>query len=88
VELGRPGWTRTHEFELGQWDGQAEVYFLVRTPPFEPRPRLSWTQLEAEFATAMCWWTLDEIERSSSAGHGQSRWTSASSTVPAGVALR
>jgi len=65
VELGPRVWTRTHVFELGvNWDGQAEVYFLLRTASFEPRPRLSWDQLESEFVTDVRWWTLDELERS------------------------
>lgn len=65
VELGPPVWTRTHVFDLGvEWDGQTELYFLVRTPPFEPRPRHSWEQLKAEFVTDVRWWTLDEMERS------------------------
>jgi 8-oxo-dGTP pyrophosphatase MutT (NUDIX family) len=62
VELGPLVWTRTHVFELGvDWDGQTEVYFLVRTPPFEPRPRHSWEQLNAEGVTAIRWWTLEEL---------------------------
>jgi ADP-ribose pyrophosphatase YjhB (NUDIX family) len=65
VELGSPVWTRTHVFELGRrWDGQTELYFLVRTPPFEPRPSHSWERLRAEYVTAVRWWTLDELERS------------------------
>ena len=65
VQLGAPVWTRTHVFELGvRWDGQTELYFLVRTPPFEARPRHTWEQLNAEFVTDIRWWTLDEIERS------------------------
>jgi 8-oxo-dGTP pyrophosphatase MutT (NUDIX family) len=64
-DLGAPVWTRTHVFELGRWwDGQEELYFLVRTAPFEPRPRHSWKQLNAEWVTAIRWWALDEIERS------------------------
>ncbi|MGH3133598.1 MAG: NUDIX hydrolase [Gaiellaceae bacterium] len=65
VDVGSPVWTRTHVFELGsKWDGQTELYFLVRTPPFEPRPRHTWAQLNAEGVTAIRWWTLEEIERS------------------------
>ena len=65
VDLGPPVWTRTHVFELGRrWDGQEELYFLVRTPSFEPRPRHSWEQLNAEWVTAIRWWTVDELERS------------------------
>lgn len=63
VELGHPVWTRTHVFELGiRWDGQTEVYFLVRTPPFEPQPRHTWEQLRSEGVTAIRWWTLSELE--------------------------
>jgi ADP-ribose pyrophosphatase YjhB (NUDIX family) len=63
VELGSPVWTRTHVFELGiRWDGQTETYFLVRTPPFEPRPQHSWAELSAEGVTAIRWWTLAELE--------------------------
>jgi len=62
-ELGPAVWTRTHMFALGiHWDGQLERYFLVRTPTFEPAPRLTWAQLNAEFVTAIRWWTLDELE--------------------------
>jgi 8-oxo-dGTP pyrophosphatase MutT (NUDIX family) len=63
VELGPIVWTRTHVFELGiKWDGQTEVYYLVRTPPFEPRPTHSWEQLNAEGVTDIRWWTLNELE--------------------------
>lgn len=63
VDLGRPVWTRTHLFERPvRWNGQAEVYFLVRVPPFEPRPAHSWEQLNAEGVTAVRWWTLDELD--------------------------
>jgi 8-oxo-dGTP pyrophosphatase MutT (NUDIX family) len=63
-ELGPAIWLRTHVFELGigDWDGQAERYFLVRTTPFEPSPDLSWAQLNAEFVTAIRWWSLDELD--------------------------
>ena len=63
-ELGPLLWRRTHEVPLegGRWDGQAERVYLVRTPAFEPAPRLSWEQLRAEGMTAMRWWTLDELE--------------------------
>jgi len=62
VELGPPFWTRTHVFELGSWDGQTKIFFLVRTPPFEPAPRLSWEELRAEGMTAVRWWTRAELE--------------------------
>ena len=44
VELGTVVWIRTHTqpFGEGRWDGQAERFYLVRTPAFEPAPGLSW----------------------------------------------
>ncbi len=64
--LGPLVWTRTHEVPLGggRWDGQTERYYLVRTPPFEPRPRLTWDELHQEGMTAVRWWTLDELAAS------------------------
>jgi 8-oxo-dGTP diphosphatase len=61
-ELGALVWTRTYLVELPDWDGQVERYYLVRTPEFEPAPRLSWPELNAEFMTAIRWWTLPELE--------------------------
>ena len=61
-ELGPVVWTRTHLFELGNWDGQFERYYFVRAPRFDPAPRLTWDQLNAEYVTAVRWWTLDELE--------------------------
>lgn len=63
-ELGPLVWTRTHHVPLGggRWDGQAERYYLVRTPSFEPSPRLTWEDLREEGVTAVRWWTLDEME--------------------------
>ena len=62
--LGPMIWTRTHLFELGDWDGQVERCYLVRTPTFPPAPRLTWTELNAEYVTAVRWWTLPELEAS------------------------
>jgi 8-oxo-dGTP diphosphatase len=63
-ELGPLVWTRTHVVPRGGglWDGQTERYYLVRTPAFEPAPRLSWEELRAEAMTAIRWWDLDELE--------------------------
>ncbi len=63
-ELGPLVWTRTHLFDLDDWDGQAERYYLVRTSVFEPAPRLSWSELNAEHVTAVRWWTKNEMEAS------------------------
>lgn len=61
-DLGPLVWTRTHLFELGEWDGQNERYYFVRTPAFAPAPRFTWEQLNAEYVTAIRWWTLAELE--------------------------
>ena len=60
--LGPLVWTRTHLFELGDWDGQVERYYFVRTPSFEPVPGLTWAELNAEYVTAVRWWTPAELE--------------------------
>jgi 8-oxo-dGTP pyrophosphatase MutT (NUDIX family) len=61
-ELGPVIWTRRHELEFGDWDGQVERYYLVRTTAFQPLPQLSWEELNAEYLAAIRWWTLDELE--------------------------
>lgn len=63
--IGAELWTRLHliPFVNGLWDGQAERFFLVRTPPFEPVPQIPWVELNAEYVFAIRWWTLDELER-------------------------
>ena len=62
IELGSLVWTRTHLLELGDWDGQHERYYLVRTAPFEPAPALSREQLAREYVTDVRWWTLEQLE--------------------------
>jgi len=63
-ELGPLVWARSHIVPLGhgRWDGQTERYYFVRTPAFDPEPRLSWAELRAENMIAVRWWTLDELE--------------------------
>ena len=62
AELGPCIWTRDHRIpNPGLFDVQRERFFVVRTAPFEPAPRLSWDELNAEGMTAVKWWTVDEI---------------------------
>lgn len=63
-DVGPLVWTRTHVVPIagGRWDGQTERYYVVRTEPFEPAPRLTWDELREEGMTAIRWWTLDELE--------------------------
>ncbi|HEU0335990.1 MAG TPA: NUDIX domain-containing protein [Gaiellaceae bacterium] len=61
-EVGPPVWTRTHLWPDGlRWDGQEEVYFLVRVAPFEPVPRLSPEQLARELVAELRWWSQEEL---------------------------
>jgi 8-oxo-dGTP diphosphatase len=62
-EIGPAIWTRLHivPFIGGQWDGQREVYHLVRTPAFAPAPQLSWERLNAEYVFELRWWTQGEL---------------------------
>lgn len=68
-ELGPTIWHRTHivPFLSGQWDGQTERFFLVRTPDFTPAPHFSADELRAEHVTAWRWWTMEEMETASEA---------------------
>jgi ADP-ribose pyrophosphatase YjhB (NUDIX family) len=64
AEIGAVVWTRLHiiPFIGGQWDGQRELYHLVRAPAFTPEPPLSWEQLNAEYVFELRWWTPDELD--------------------------
>lgn len=66
IDIGPQIWHRLQivPFPNGQFDGQREKIHLVRCAVFEPRPRLSWEQLNAEFVHEIRWWTLDEIAAS------------------------
>ena len=62
ADVGACVWTREHVIpDPVSFDVQRERYFLVRTQPFEPVPRLSWEALAAEGVTGLRWWPLDEI---------------------------
>ncbi len=63
AEIGPLVWTRLHviPFLDGQWDGQRDRVYLVRTAAFEPAPRLTWEQLRAERVHELRWWTPDEV---------------------------
>ncbi len=63
AEIGPHIWDRVHiiPFIDGRYDGQRERIYLVRTPTFEPRPHLSWHDLNAEYVFDVRWWRLDEL---------------------------
>ncbi|MCU1400809.1 MAG: putative hydrolase [Acidimicrobiales bacterium] len=63
-EIGEHVWDRLHVFPFinGLFDGQREECHLVRVPTvFEPQPRFSWEQLNAEYLMEIRWWTLAEL---------------------------
>ena len=60
--LGPCVWVRTHVFPMGEWDGQMERYYLLRTPAFTLRPALSPEALLGEGVAELRWWTLEELE--------------------------
>ena len=66
--IGPQIWHRLHivPFLNGEFDGQRERIFLIRCDPFEPAPRLTWEQMNAEFVHELRWWTIEEIAASDS----------------------
>ena len=66
ARIGPQIWHRLHivPFLNGEFDGQRERIYLVECPAFEPQPRLSWEQMNAEFVHELRWWTIDEIAAS------------------------
>lgn len=66
AEIGPHIWNRLHiiPFLNGRYDGQRERVHLVTCQPFEPRPALSWAQLNAEYVFEMRWWSAQEIRNS------------------------
>ena len=63
VVVGRQVWNRLHiiPFIDGRWDGQRERIYLVRTPAFEPIPRLTWEQLNMEYLFDVAWWRPSDV---------------------------
>jgi TDG/mug DNA glycosylase family protein len=62
-ELGPQIWTRTHWLvDPRRWGGQRERHYLVRLPAFEPAPRFTAAELEAEGVHEVRWFTPDELE--------------------------
>ncbi len=61
VDAGSPVWWKQHLFEMTDWDGQHDTYFLVQVDAFEPRPHFTEAELKAEHLDGMRWWTADEI---------------------------
>ncbi len=63
ASIGPHIWDRLHivPFVSGEFDGQRERIYLVRSRAFEPRPHLSWPELHAEFLFEIRWWHPHEL---------------------------
>ena len=59
--LGPWLWTREHAFDMAVHRGQRERIYLVRTPAFEPQPRVDAAN---EGIDRIGWWTRDELAAS------------------------
>lgn len=65
ADVGPAVWRSRHRFAIPGYDGQEDVYYLVRTEHFVPAPRLTPEQLLVTHVRGQRWWSLDEIR----AGH-------------------
>ena len=62
AEVAGPIWQRTILWgNGGDFAGQTEVIYLLRSGRFDPRPKLTEELLRAEGVTAMRWWSLEEL---------------------------
>lgn len=65
LPIGPLVWTRTAIFPVGgNFDGQYNEIYLVRTEHFDPEPTIGWDGMRAEGVDNMRWWSLDEIDAS------------------------
>ena len=62
--IGPLVWQRLHiiPFIDGMYDGQRDHIYLVRTAAFEPAPRLTWPELNAEYVFELRWCTPGELD--------------------------
>jgi 8-oxo-dGTP pyrophosphatase MutT (NUDIX family) len=58
-EVRGPVWRLTRMFSMTGWDGQTDTTYLVRTPRFEPRPRVD---LAAEGVHGVRWFSPTDVE--------------------------
>lgn len=82
ADLVGPIWQRIHPWpDHPRFSGQAERIYFVRCATFDPAPRLSWDDLNAEGMVALRWWTPAELR-----GGGDDRLLPQSTPVAAGNA--
>jgi 8-oxo-dGTP pyrophosphatase MutT (NUDIX family) len=69
ADLGEVIYDRVARFDFdGASYEQAEVFYLVRVPSFEPASD-GWTDVEKRSVTACRWWSLAELETTSEQLH-------------------
>lgn len=71
ADVGTPIWFKEHEFEMVDWDGQADTFYFIEVDAFEPTPHFSAAELRAEHVDEVRWWTwaeLQEVQRAEGAG--------------------
>jgi len=61
--IGPHIWNRQQMIpNFGHWHGQTEQIYLVKVGErFEPKPAMTWEQLNAENIFEIRWWSLDEL---------------------------
>lgn len=64
-EWDGPVWKRRHVFSFqGETYDQHELFYLVRTEPFEPDHRANPAEIERQLFREFRWWSLDDIHAS------------------------
>lgn len=61
-EIGEPIWFKEHEFDMADWDGQADTFYLIEVEAFEPAPLFSPAEMLAEHVDEIRWWTWAELQ--------------------------
>ena len=62
ADVGTPIWFKEHEFEMVDWDGQADSFYFIEVEAFEPAPQFSESELRAEHLDEVRWWTWVELQ--------------------------
>ena len=53
---------RRFQFMTAKYDGQRDHIYLVRVKErFEPKPAMTWEQLNAEYVFDIRWWSMEEL---------------------------
>ncbi len=64
-EIGPPIWDKNHTWPAGPFNGQHDVFYLVRAEPFTPAGSLDAAALRSEHVDEIRWWTWAQLESTS-----------------------